>query len=71
VALLLGGQPGAFATGGKYQVITVDTVPILFGVEALGMGAVEVDVEAPNTATTTALVVISIATDSGVSIFAS
>ncbi len=49
----------------------MDTVPILFGVEALGMGAVEVDVEAPNTATMTALVVISIATDSGMSIFAS
>ncbi len=49
----------------------MDTVPILFGVEALGMGAVEVDVEVPNTATMTALVVISIATDSGTSIFAS
>jgi hypothetical protein len=58
--------------GGKYQVITVDTVPILFGVEALGIGAVEVAVEAPNTATTSAsVVIISMATDSGVSIFAS
>ncbi len=35
------------------------------------MAAVEVDVEAPNPATTTALVVSSIAMDSGVSIFAS
>jgi hypothetical protein len=45
----------------------VDTVPI-FGAEALRTAAVEVDVEAPNPATTTALVVISIAMDSGVSI---
>jgi hypothetical protein len=49
----------------------VDTVPILFGVEALGMGAVEVDVDAPSTATSSASVVFSIATDSGVSIVAS
>jgi hypothetical protein len=35
------------------------------------MAAVEVDVEAPTPATTTALVVSSIAMDSGVSIFAS
>jgi hypothetical protein len=64
--------PGAagsvgFATGWKYQVITVDTVPI-FGAEAPGTAAVEVDVEAPNPARTTALVVILIAMDSGVSI---
>ncbi len=58
-----------FAMGRKYRVITVDTVPI-FGAEAPGTAPVEVDVEAPNTATT-ALVVILIATDSGVSIFAS
>jgi hypothetical protein len=45
----------------------VDTVPI-FGAEAPGTAAVEVDVEAPNPATTAALVVISIAIDSGVSI---
>jgi hypothetical protein len=55
--------------GRKYCVITVGTVSI-FGAEAPGRAAVEVDVEAPNPATT-ALVVISIATDSGVSIFAS
>jgi hypothetical protein len=48
----------------------VDTVPI-FGGEAPGTAAVEVDVEAPNPATTTALVVSSIVMDSGVSIFAS
>ncbi len=55
--------------GRKYRVITVGTVPI-FGAEAPGRAAVEVDVEAPNPATT-ASVVISIAADSGVSIFAS
>jgi hypothetical protein len=48
----------------------VDTVPI-FGDEAPGMAAVEVDVEASNPARTTALVVSSIVMDSGVSIFAS
>jgi hypothetical protein len=69
----LQGCPGAagsvsFAMGRKYRVITVDTVPI-FGAEAPGMAPVKVDVEAPNTATT-ASVVILIATDSGVSIFA-
>jgi hypothetical protein len=48
----------------------VDTVPI-FGAEAPGTAAREVDVEAPNSALTTALVVSSIAMDSGVSIFAS
>jgi hypothetical protein len=48
----------------------VDSVPI-FGAEAPGTAAVEVDVEAPNPATTTALVVSLIAMDSGVSIFAS
>jgi hypothetical protein len=53
----------------KYCVITVDTVPI-FGAEVLGTDSVKVDLEATNTATT-ALVVILIATDSGVSIFAS
>jgi hypothetical protein len=70
----LRGCPGAagsvgFAMGRKHRVITVDTVPI-FGAEAPGMAPVEVDVEGPNTAMP-ALVVISIATDSGVSIFAS
>ncbi len=48
----------------------MDTVPI-FGTEALGTAAVEVDVEAPNPATTTALVVSLIGMDSGASIFAS
>ncbi len=48
----------------------MDTVPI-FGAEAPGTAAVEVDVEAPNPATTTTSVVSSIAMDSGVSIFAS
>jgi hypothetical protein len=48
----------------------VDTVPI-FGAEAPGTAAVEVDVEAPTPATTTATVVSLIAMDSGVSIFAS
>ena len=48
----------------------MDTVPI-FGAEAPGTAAVEVDVEAPTPATTTASVVSSIAMDSGVSIFAS
>ncbi len=42
----------------------MDTVPI-FGAEAPGTAAVEVDVEAPNPATTTASVVSSIAMDSG------
>ena len=70
----LRGHPGAagsvgFAMGRKYCVITVGTVSI-FGAEVPGRAAVEVDVEAQNPATT-ALVVISIATDSGVSIFAS
>jgi hypothetical protein len=48
----------------------VDTVPI-FGAEAPGTAAVELDVEAPTPATTTALVVSLITMDSGVSIFAS
>ncbi len=48
----------------------MDTVPI-FGAEAPGMAAVEMDVEAPTPATTTALVVSSIVMDSGVFIFAS
>jgi hypothetical protein len=48
----------------------VDTVQI-FGAEAPGTAAVEVDVEAMNPATTTASVVSLIAMDSGVSIFAS
>ncbi len=70
----LQGCPGAagsfgFAMGRKYRVITVNTVPI-FGAEAPGTAPVEVDVEASNTAMT-ASVVISIVTDSGVSIFAS
>jgi hypothetical protein len=56
--------------GRKYQVITVDTV-LIFGAEAPGMAAVEVDVEASNPAMTTALVVSLIAMDSGMSIFAS
>ncbi len=55
--------------GRKYCVITVGTVPI-FGAEAPGRAAEELDVEVPNPATT-ASVVILIATDSGVSIFAS
>jgi hypothetical protein len=55
--------------GRKYHVITVDTVPI-FGAEVPGTAPVEVDMEASNTAMTVS-VVISIATDSGVSIFAS
>jgi hypothetical protein len=45
-------------------------VPI-FGAKAPGTAAVEVDVEALTPAMTTALVVSSIAMDSGVSIFAS
>ncbi len=45
----------------------MDTVPI-FGAEAPGTAAVEMDVEVPNPATTTALVVILIAMDSGMSI---
>ncbi len=70
----LRGRPGAagsvgFAMGRKYHVITVDTVPI-FGAEVPGTAPVEVDMEASNTAMTVS-VVISIATDSGVSIFAS
>ncbi len=48
----------------------MDTVRI-FGAEAPGTAAVEVDVEVPNPAMTTAPVVSSIAMDSGVSIFAS
>jgi hypothetical protein len=48
----------------------VDTVPI-FGAEAPGTAVVEVDVEAPTPAMTTASVVSSITMDSGVSIFAS
>ncbi len=48
----------------------MDTVPI-FGAEALGTAAVEVNVEATTPATTTALVISSIAMDSGMSIFAS
>ncbi len=48
----------------------MDTVPI-FGAEAPGLAAVEVDVEAPNPATTTVSVISSIVMDSGVSIFAS
>ncbi len=60
----------SFGTGRKYQVITVDAVPI-FGAEAPRTAAVEVGVEASNPATTTALVVSSIVMDSGVSIFAS
>jgi hypothetical protein len=48
----------------------VDTV-LIFGAEAPGTAAVEVDVEAPTPAMTTASVVSSIAMDSGVSIFAS
>ncbi len=68
------GRPGAalsvgFAMGRKYRVIAVGTVPI-FGAEAPGRAAVEVDVEVLNPATT-ASVVILIAMDSGVSIFAS
>ena len=45
----------------------MDTVPI-FGAKAPGTAAVEVDVEAPSPAMTTALVVILIAIDSGMSI---
>ncbi len=48
----------------------MDTVPILFEVEALGMGAVQVDVDVPNTAMSSASVVFLIATDSCVSILA-
>jgi hypothetical protein len=48
----------------------VDIVPI-FGAEAPGTAAVEVDVEAPTPAMTTVSVVSLIAMDSGVSIFAS
>jgi hypothetical protein len=48
----------------------VDTVPI-FGAEAPGMAAVEVDVDVPNPAMTTMSVVSLIAMDSGVYIFAS
>ncbi len=43
----------------------------MFGAEAPGTAAVEVDVEAQTPATTTASVVSSIAMDCGVSIFAS
>ncbi len=48
----------------------MDTVPI-FGAEAPGTAAVEVDVEALIPVTTTALVVSSTAMNSGVYIFAS
>ncbi len=48
----------------------MNIVPI-FGAEAPGTAAVEVDVEALTPATTTVSVVSSIAMDSGVSIFAS
>jgi hypothetical protein len=48
----------------------VDIVQI-FGAEAPGTAAVEVDVEAPNPEMTAASVVSSIAMDSGMSIFAS